>query len=366
MTSSTFDIELPLLLEAVYRKYHYDFRGYAAASLKRRLTQAMERFGCRTLSQLQDRLLHEPALFPALLDFLTVQVSEMFRDPPYFRALREKVVPLLRTYPSLKVWVAGCSTGRGGLLAGHPAAGGGTAGALAHLCDGHQRQRPGAGAGGHLRCRAHQRLHGEPPQVRGAQLLVGLLHGRVRQGGIRQVAQDQHRVRRPQPVHRQRVLGSAARFLPQRAHLFRSRSCRTGCWDCSGTRCVARDFWAWGRRSRCASRHTPMLSPTSCRATRSSRRRRRERRPGRSRAEIDAVVIGASAGGVEVLSALLPDCRRGLSRFVLHCHAHSARAAEPAARGVRDPVRVAGQGGGGQGAGASRRPCISRRPIITC
>ena len=111
MTNTAFDIELPLLLEGVYRKYHYDFRGYAAASLKRRLTQAMDRFGCRTLSQLQDRVLHEPALFPTLLDFLTVQVSEMFRDPSYFRALREKVVPLLRTYPSLKIWVAGCSTG---------------------------------------------------------------------------------------------------------------------------------------------------------------------------------------------------------------------------------------------------------------
>jgi len=111
VTSNTFDIELPLLLEALYRKYHYDFRGYALASLKRRLTQAMDKFGCDTLSQLQDRVLHEPALFPVLLDFLTVQVSEMFRDPPYFRALREKVVPLLRTYPSLKVWVAGCSTG---------------------------------------------------------------------------------------------------------------------------------------------------------------------------------------------------------------------------------------------------------------
>jgi chemotaxis protein methyltransferase CheR len=111
VTSSTFDIELPLLLEAVYRKYHYDFRGYATASLKRRLTQAMSQFGCTTLSQLQDRVLHDPALFPALLDYLTVQVSEMFRDPAYFRALREQVVPLLRTYPSLKIWVAGCSTG---------------------------------------------------------------------------------------------------------------------------------------------------------------------------------------------------------------------------------------------------------------
>ena len=75
MISSTFDIELPLLLEALYRKYHYDFRGYALASLKRRLTQAMDNFGCSTLSQLQDRVLHEPSLFPVLLEFLTVQVS---------------------------------------------------------------------------------------------------------------------------------------------------------------------------------------------------------------------------------------------------------------------------------------------------
>jgi chemotaxis protein methyltransferase CheR len=71
----------------------------------------MVRFHCDTLSQLQDRVMHEPALFPVLLDHLTVQVSEMFRDPSYFRSLREQVVPILRTYPSLKVWVAGCSAG---------------------------------------------------------------------------------------------------------------------------------------------------------------------------------------------------------------------------------------------------------------
>ncbi len=105
------DIEVELVVEAIYRRYHYDFRGYARASLKRRLAVAMVRFGCKTLSQLQDRLLHEPPLFAALLEFLTVQVSEMFRDPPYFKALRETVVPVLRTYPSLKVWVAGCSAG---------------------------------------------------------------------------------------------------------------------------------------------------------------------------------------------------------------------------------------------------------------
>jgi chemotaxis protein methyltransferase CheR len=105
------DIELHLLIDAIYLKYHYDFRRYAAASLKRRLTAALARFNCRTFSQLQDKVLHEPGIFHALLDFMTVPLSEMFRDPGYFRSLRETVVPVLRTYPSLKVWVAGCSTG---------------------------------------------------------------------------------------------------------------------------------------------------------------------------------------------------------------------------------------------------------------
>jgi chemotaxis protein methyltransferase CheR len=110
-TSHDFDIELQLLIEAINLKYHYDFRQYARASMKRRLVSAMSHFACTTLSQLQDKVLHDPTIFPRLLDFLTVPVSEMFRDPEYYRALREHVVPMLRTYPSLKVWVAGCSTG---------------------------------------------------------------------------------------------------------------------------------------------------------------------------------------------------------------------------------------------------------------
>jgi chemotaxis protein methyltransferase CheR len=105
------EIEFRLLIDAIYQMYHYDFRGYAPASLKRRLRTAMVRLDCQTLSQLQDRLLSQPEIFASLLNFMTVPVSEMFRDPTYFRALREQVVPLLRTYPSLKVWVAGCSTG---------------------------------------------------------------------------------------------------------------------------------------------------------------------------------------------------------------------------------------------------------------
>ncbi len=105
------DIEIHLLLEALYRRYHYDFRHYARASIKRRLRQALSQMGFASLSALQDELLHDPAVLTRLLDYLTVQVSEMFRDPAYFRAIREKVVPHLRTYPSLKIWIAGCSGG---------------------------------------------------------------------------------------------------------------------------------------------------------------------------------------------------------------------------------------------------------------
>ena len=107
----TLDIERRLLIDAIFLKYHYDFRGYAEASLKRRVRAAMTRLACGSVSQLQDRVLHDPAAFADVLDVLTVPVSEMFRDPGYFRAIRERVVPILRTYPSLKVWIAGCSSG---------------------------------------------------------------------------------------------------------------------------------------------------------------------------------------------------------------------------------------------------------------
>jgi chemotaxis protein methyltransferase CheR len=105
------DIEIRLLLEVLFQKYDYDFRNYAMASVKRRLKQARDQMGYRSFSALQDSLLHDPATLQRLLGYLTVQVSEMFRDPSYFRSIREKVVPHLRTYPSLKIWVAGCSTG---------------------------------------------------------------------------------------------------------------------------------------------------------------------------------------------------------------------------------------------------------------
>jgi chemotaxis protein methyltransferase CheR len=95
----------------MYSRYHYDFREYSKASLKRRLLLACERMGYPSLSALQGGILHDDSLLPLLLNYLTVQVSDMFRDPGYFRAIREQVIPHLKTYPSLKVWVAGCSSG---------------------------------------------------------------------------------------------------------------------------------------------------------------------------------------------------------------------------------------------------------------
>ena len=109
--TALFDLEVQLLLEAIYRRYQHDFRDYAVTSVRRRMRHAMVHLGCAHLGELQHVLLSDAARFRQALQFFTVQVSEMFRDPAYFCALREQVVPVLRTYPSLKVWVAGCSSG---------------------------------------------------------------------------------------------------------------------------------------------------------------------------------------------------------------------------------------------------------------
>jgi chemotaxis protein methyltransferase CheR len=104
-------IEIDLLLEGVYRHYGLDFRGYALGSLKRRLARRMREEGVPTLSALQDKVLHDPDAMERLLVALSISVTAMFRDPSFYRAFREKVVPLLRTYPFIRVWNAGCATG---------------------------------------------------------------------------------------------------------------------------------------------------------------------------------------------------------------------------------------------------------------
>jgi chemotaxis protein methyltransferase CheR len=104
-------LEVELLLEAVYRRYGFDFRQYAQASLRRRLWRRAYAENVTSISELQAKLLHDPPAMERLLLDLSINVTAMFRDPSFYRALREKVAPLLRTYPFTRIWCAGCSTG---------------------------------------------------------------------------------------------------------------------------------------------------------------------------------------------------------------------------------------------------------------
>ena len=103
--------EIELLLEGVYRHYGFDFRSYAYASIRRRLWKRIEAEGLATVSALQERVLHDPDMMNQLLLDLSINVTAMFRDPAFYVAFRRKVVPLLRTYPFIRLWHAGCSTG---------------------------------------------------------------------------------------------------------------------------------------------------------------------------------------------------------------------------------------------------------------
>lgn len=104
-------LELERLTHAIYEQYGYDFREYAVSSLKRRVIAMLHKENLSTVSELTDRIKQSPDYFAKVLDNLTVTVTEMFRDPPVYKALRENVIPYLQTYPELKIWNAGCATG---------------------------------------------------------------------------------------------------------------------------------------------------------------------------------------------------------------------------------------------------------------
>lgn len=104
-------VEIELLLEGIYRHYGFDFRSYAYSSIRRRLHKRMEAEGLRTISALQEGVLHNPEMMERLLLDLSINVTAMFRDPAFYVSFREHVVPLLRTYPFIRLWHAGCSTG---------------------------------------------------------------------------------------------------------------------------------------------------------------------------------------------------------------------------------------------------------------
>ena len=104
-------IELDCLLEAVYRRYGWDFREYSPASLRRRVWRRIRDERLDSVSALQERILRDRAVMERLLLDLSINVTAMYRDPSFYRALREQVVPMLRTYPFTRIWNAGCATG---------------------------------------------------------------------------------------------------------------------------------------------------------------------------------------------------------------------------------------------------------------
>lgn len=104
-------VEFELLLEGIYRQYGFDFRDYAPSSLRRRVRQRMHAEGLPTISALQERVLHDPTCMERLLHDMSIHVTSLFRDPTFYLTFRVKVVPLLRTYPFIRIWNAGCSTG---------------------------------------------------------------------------------------------------------------------------------------------------------------------------------------------------------------------------------------------------------------
>jgi chemotaxis protein methyltransferase CheR len=105
------DIEIDLLLEGLYRAYGFDFREYSRSSLKRRILELMRAENVGTVSAFQDKILHDTGSLERLLLGLSVHATAMFRDPSFYVTFRRKVVPLLRTYPTVQIWIAGCSTG---------------------------------------------------------------------------------------------------------------------------------------------------------------------------------------------------------------------------------------------------------------
>nr|WP_229522516.1 protein-glutamate O-methyltransferase CheR [Paenibacillus monticola] len=104
-------IEIELLLDGVHRLYGYDFRNYALPSLKRRIWHHVHAENVPTISALQEKVLHDRSCFERFIYSLSIPVTEMFRDPGLFLTFRQKVIPLLRTYPYIRIWHAGCSTG---------------------------------------------------------------------------------------------------------------------------------------------------------------------------------------------------------------------------------------------------------------
>ncbi len=105
------DLEIRLLLEGICLKYGYDFRDYSQTHLKRRIMHRLSLSNLKSISQMQHQVLNDRSFFEQLIADFSINVTEMFRDPPFYKVFRQEVVPVLKTYPFIKVWHAGCSSG---------------------------------------------------------------------------------------------------------------------------------------------------------------------------------------------------------------------------------------------------------------
>ena len=385
-----FDIELQLLLEAIYLQVPLRLpRLRAGVAEAPRAARRWTRFGCAHASRsCRSACCTTPALFPQLLQYLTVQVSEMFRDPAYFRALREQVVPLLRTYPSLKVWVAGCSTGEEvyslaillreeGLLER----------TLIYATDiNPQALRQGRGRASTPLDRIAGFTENHQRVGRRAARSPTTTRRPTARAVFDQRAAQAHRLLRPQPGDRQRVRRGAAGLLPQRADLLQPRAAgprarpvprravpqglprprRQGVAALLGAR--RRASTSSSRDERIYQKRTRAMSARSTLARRASMRSS----------------IGASAGGVEALlgaaAGAAGRAARRRSSSCCTCRA-SARACWPSifapqlraagARGARTRSRCAPgtrllRAAGLPPAGRARTAARARRPTSRC
>jgi len=105
------NLEIDLLLNAIHRRYGFDFQNYARASVKRRIINFMTKTEYDRIIDILPQIVYDPTFFKSLISNFSITVTEMFRDPVVYKTFREKVIPFLKTYPFIKIWHAGCATG---------------------------------------------------------------------------------------------------------------------------------------------------------------------------------------------------------------------------------------------------------------
>ena len=280
------ELEIDLLLEGLFRRYGYDFRGYARSSLRRRVRGVMAAEAVGTVSALQERMLHDQACVQRLLAALSVNVSAMFRDPAFFLAFRRSAVPLLRTYPVHPHLAGRLFDRRGSLLAGDSSAGGGALRSLPDLRDRHERRRPADRARRHLSDRSDAALHRQLSRRGRLRRVVGVLHGGLRPRDLPAVAAGARGVLPAQPRVGRPVQRVQRDSLPERDDLLRPGP--------AGPR--ARPVRAEPRDLRPARAGIARVDPVRAdRAPVRAGRARREAVQARALMAYDIVVVGASA-----------------------------------------------------------------------